>query len=212
MTISHPAKFNDGIMAAALKLLGPGMMVLDPMAGVGRVHELRDHGYLTFGIELEPEWASQHPRTRIGNALKLPYASLSFDSIFTSPTYGNRMADHHDAQDGSKRIGYKWSLGRDLHPHNTGAMQWGPRYRDFHRLIWLEADRVLKPHGRIVLNISDHIRDGKVAPVTDFHVETIEALGYLEATRIAVPTPRMRRGQNHDLRVESEWVILFWKR
>ena len=140
------------------------------------------------------------------------FPDADFDSIFTSPTYGNRMADHHDAKDSSKRIGYKWSLGRDLHPNNTGAMQWGPRYRDFHRLIWMEADRVLKPHGRIVLNISDHIRDGKVAPVTDFHVETITQLGYLEATRIAVSTPRMRRGQNHELRVDNEWVILFWKR
>ena len=80
----------------------------------------------------------------------------------TSPTYGDRLADHHDARDGSVRHSYKHDLGRDLHPDNSGAMQWGPAYRDFHTAAWVEVRRVLRPGGRFVLNVKDHVRGGVV--------------------------------------------------
>lgn len=125
--------------------------------------------------------------------------------------YGNRMADHHNARDGSKRNTYKHALGRDLHTENTGAMQWGEAYRDKHRRVWTECRRLLKPGGRFVLNISDHIRGGKVMPVTDWHIRTLEGLGYTVQEHRQVKTPRQRHGANGHLRVDNEWVCVFEK-
>ena len=48
-------------------------------------------------------------------------------------------------------------------------MQWGDAYRSFHVKAWREAWRVLRPGGRFVLNIKDHIRNGERMPVTDWH-------------------------------------------
>ena len=45
----------------------------------------------------------------IGDATALPFADWTFDAVITSPTYGNRMADHHNAQDGSRRVSYRHS-------------------------------------------------------------------------------------------------------
>lgn len=47
--------------------------------------------------------------TIVGNALYLPFRDRAFDGIVTSPCYGNRMADHHDARDDSKRNTYTHS-------------------------------------------------------------------------------------------------------
>jgi hypothetical protein len=88
----------------------------------------------TVEVELEPEWASQHPRTMVGDARALPLPDATFDMVVTSPTYGNRMTDHHNAKDGSRRITYTHNLGRTLTPGNSGAMQWGEDYRQLHRL------------------------------------------------------------------------------
>ena len=53
------------------------------------------------------------------------FSDATFDMVVTSPTYGNRMADHHNAKDGRRRITYTHNLGRTLTPGNSGAMQWG---------------------------------------------------------------------------------------
>ena len=39
-----------------------------------------------------------------GDARRLHYLDATFDAICTSPTYGNRMADHHNARDSSPRL------------------------------------------------------------------------------------------------------------
>ena len=99
----------------------------------------------TVGVELEPEWADLHPDTFVGNALALKFDDADFDAVVTSPTYGNRLADHHNAKDGSVRRSYTHDLGRQLQEDNSGAMHWGPKYRDFHRKAWIEAKRVIRP-------------------------------------------------------------------
>jgi tRNA G10 N-methylase Trm11 len=94
----------------------------------------------------------------VGDALALPFPDATFDAVVTSPTYGNRMADHHHARDGSLRYSYTHTLGRSLHPNNSGTLHWGAEYQRFHSLAWREVWRVVRPGGRFVLNIKDHVR------------------------------------------------------
>ena len=151
------------------------------------------------------------PHTLLGTALELPFSDGKFDAICTSPTYGNRMADHHNAKDSSKRITYRHKLGHPLHPDNSGQMQWGVVYRQFHRQAWLEAIRVLRPGGLFLLNISDHIRKGVVQEVSRWHSELLIELGLMFLKRIDISTPRMRFGSNAHLRTGTEYAIVFSK-
>lgn len=198
-------------MAAIAEVLGQWpkshRWALDPFAGIGGIHALPFH---TVGIEIEREWADEHPNTIWGNALELLplYPDNSWDAIITSPTWANRMADHHNPKDESKRISYKFNLGRDLTPGSAGGMQWGKPYRAFHEKAWAECTRILKPEGRFVLNISDHIRDGAVVPVSAWHLEVLKDLNLHVKDTINVDTRRMKQGANADLRVPFEHVVL----
>lgn len=219
MTAPHPAVYSDALMPIFQDIIngwrldrGDGAMprVLDPFAGTGKIHSLV--GAYTYGIEIEPEWASMHERTFLGDALALdPLWYQFFDMVITSPTYGNRMADSHDAKDGSTRITYTHKLGRKLHPHNSGAMQWGERYKEFHHQAWEQVHKVLKPHGYFVLNIKDHIRGGKIQQVTRWHHETLVDIGFLYRFEKDVPTPGMGFGANGQLRVDHESVLVYEK-
>jgi DNA modification methylase len=137
-----------------------------------------------------------------------------FDAICTSPTYGNRMADHHEARDGSPRHTDRHTLGRPLTPGNSGAMRWGAgstgeEYRALHVAVWTECRRVLKPGGIFVLNVKDHIRKGVLQPVTNWHAVTLLMLGFVCTRRVHVPCLGQRHGANGHLRVDYESVLLF---
>jgi hypothetical protein len=184
----HPAKFSAEILTQLRVLcereaqrLGRPPLVLDPFAGVGRIHELGDVAD-TVGIELEPEWAACHPRTIAGDATDLPASWADhFDMIVTSPCYGNRMADCHDAKDKCKTCGgtgrrgqswctmckgkglsmrknYRTALGRMPSDGSAAVMQWGDKYRDLHRRALAEMIRVVEPGGLVVVNMSNHFR------------------------------------------------------
>jgi tRNA G10 N-methylase Trm11 len=208
--VRHPAKFSDKIIEAVDAYLAPlrPLTILDPMAGVGRVHELT--GHVTIGVEIEPEWAEQHPKTVVGDVLDLPWADGHFEAIVTSPPFGNRMADQY-AGDGTPRHTYRIYLGRPLSEGNGATFQWGRQYRRFHRQAWAEADRVLKSGGLFLLNISDHIRAGRVMPVSRWHVRVFERMGYLVEDELRIETPRQRHGANREARVDYESVFVLRK-
>lgn len=217
VTVKHPAKFTNsilivlnGVMELEADRNEGRLSVLDPMAGVGRIHDLDEtFVYETQGVELEEEWAELHPRTRHGDVLDLPDEWCeSFDAVVTSPPYGNRMADHHNAQDGSKRMTYKHLLGRDLTEGSGAGMQWGRDYRDWVREVVPSMGYMIKSGGIMVLNISNHIRKGKEMLVAEYWLEEMLHYGLKFERAIPVPTPRMGFGENGGLRVDHEWVFV----
>lgn len=204
----HPAKFPPIAIDRARELLKGYKSILDPFAGVGGVHALGD-GFFTFGVEIEPEWAEAHPRTWVGDATDLSFIpSGSINGFFCSPCYGNRMADHHNAKDPSKRHTYKHVLGHDLRANNAGAMQWGEEYRALHRLAWKEATRVAARRARFVMVIKNHIRKGVEQRVVEFHIETMVMNGWKVTSKELLRTPGMRHGANYALRC-PEYLVVF---
>ena len=217
----HPARFSQTILAELRWIVAELMQkfghypvrILDPMAGVGGVHQLQIPGAVaTTGLEIEPEWAAQHPDTLEGDATDMPFGKECFEMIVTSPPYGNRMADQFISKDGTKRITYYHFLGRRLHENSSAGMQFGPAYCKTMRDILVECKRVLVPDGIFVLNISDFIRAGEIVPVVQFYIDEMVRLRYKVILDRRVPTPRMRYGTNHRVRVDSERVIVFRKR
>lgn len=243
--VRHPAKFSVEVIDGMTKFIhdeherkGHQLSILDPFAGVGGIHIFNKLGHLTYGVEMEPEWARSRPGTIVGDATSLPFKSGTMDVIATSPCYGNRMADHHDAQErcrpckGTGFLGqgeeteycqacegegrreyqrntYKHALGRDLKPGNSGAMQWGEPYRRLHLRAWREAARVLHRDGLFLLNISNHIRSGKEQLVSEWHLDVMLALGFRMQEVTRIFTSRLRQGQNYDLRCENEFIMAF---
>lgn len=222
----HPAKFSepildqlDRLVRAEHRRLGREVWVLDPFAGVGRIHRLHREGRVsTVGVELEPEWAACHSRTICADSLawmrgadvsEEPRARL-FDVIATSPTYGNRMADAHDARDGSLRRSYRHDLGRPLSAGTSGDLPWGPRYWSFHAAAYRLMFDVLQPGGLLLLNVSDFVRHKALVSATMWHRGAIAGAGFVESSSEQprlVETRRMRYGENHDERAVAEVII-----
>jgi SAM-dependent methyltransferase len=209
----HPAVYPAAVLDIFMELLDGFKKILDPFAGTGKIHKLHDMQptyWDTVGIEIEPEWAGMHERTKIGSALELPFPKNSFDAIATSPTYGNRFADNYDASDPEARRNYRADLGRELTEGSSGGMQWGGEYRDFHQKAWDEILRVLKANGRLVLNIKDHIRDHDWQDVAAWHVDYLVREGNMKIAAIrpvAVSGNGMPFGSNADARVAAELVV-----
>ena len=219
----HPAVYSDTLLPVIMEAISSAqdrsgeyknITLLDPFAGTGKIGQLREFGFDGKIIcnEMEEEWAISCDydidEWHIGDAAYMPWASdNSIDIIVTSPTYSNRMADHYNAKDDSKRRTYRTFLGHDLNVENTGRMQWGNKYRDKHIQVWKECYRVLQKKGIFVLNISDHIRKGEVIKVTDWHVNTLWEVGFILEEYYEIPTKRYKFGQNQEARVKYESVI-----
>lgn len=125
-TWDHPAKWSKAI----LDVIGPvvavhvarvadpdaevdSIRILDPFAGVGRrrLAEAIDAALPhmageVIGVDLQPEPHLADELTLIGDATAHPdaWAGL-FDAVVTSPCYGNRMADSHNAEDRCRDCG-----------------------------------------------------------------------------------------------------------
>ena len=220
MTVKHPAVFSDKLLPiiAEIAINHSVQKVLDPFAGTGKLALIKELGFrgTIDCVEIEREWASTNlysvDNWYVADSANMYWAqNESYDAICTSTVYGNRLSDHHNAQDGSKRISYKHFLGRDLTEGNTGQMQWGDDYRRKHEQVYLECLRVLKYDGIFILNISDHIRKGEIMPVSLWHRETLEELGLTLIQEVQVETPRMKFGKNAELRVKYENIFVFKK-
>lgn len=229
-TRPHPAKFSPNVITVMRQILTFNQVkgnVLDPFGGVGGIHQLAAPDLVTWCVELEPEWAAQSCQlgfTWCGDFFNfeppvifmgatgreiITESPAQFDVICTSPTYGNRMADHHNARDDSTRITYKHKLGRDLTPGNSGVMPYGNEYKAFHIRAYNRFRRLLVPGGLVILNVSDFIRDGKVVQASKWHHCRMLQFGYRHLRTYQVPTQRMGMGANRELRVEAEQVHVY---
>jgi hypothetical protein len=214
--VSHPARYSSAILDRFEVLIrqlwnvrADHVKVLDPFAGTGRIHELP---FDTTGVELEPEWgAVVADGTVIGDARDMAFADGTFDVVATSPTYGNRLADNHEASDPERRRSYTHDLGRHLTDGNTGEMQWGPLYQEAHVAIWTEVRRVMAPGGWLLLNIKDHVRNGEQQPVSHWHTAALVALGFTfwPGYSSGVATQHLRQGANAGQRAGQELVLVF---
>jgi len=210
LMIKHPAKYTNVLLPVFERILSTYncINVLDCFAGTGKIHSLP---FNTTGLELEPEWASQSSGTIVGDATKMPFADESFCAICTSPTYGNRMADSHEAKDKSVRNTYTHKIGRKLSDNNSGAMQWGDKYRVMHQQAWSECFRVLKHGGVLILNFKNHIRKGAEVDVFGWHVQELIRIGFTLRSVEQIMVNGNGFGQNGTLRIPFEYVATFEK-
>ena len=219
--IVHPARYSPPlypVLAGTLqRAFGDEdlIVILDPFAGIGGIHNLVYYlpNVQTVGVEIEREWATCHPDTIVGNSHKLNkmFAPEIFDAIVTSPVYGNRMSDDFTPRDSSTRISYKITLGRKLSRGTTANMQYGDKYRQSHVHIWRQSWNVLRPGGLFILNIKDHIRNGRVVPVTQFHIDALVGMGFKMTGHEYVPLAGYKFGQNFKSRMTYESVLTFRK-
>lgn len=215
----HPAEFSVEVLVALAKMLPEYLpivdpddppKVLDPYAGKGSgVDHLARLGYAAAGLELEPEWAEASELVTTGDVLAMPWPAEYFDAVVTSPCYGNRMADHHEARDDSTRITYTHKLGRVPSPGSAAVLQWGRPYREHHEAAARAMFAVLPTgeDGLVVVNMKNHVRKGDEQLVVEWWVNMLIVAGcrLLEVQR--VPTPGMGFGQNGNLRAECEFLI-----
>ena len=216
--VSHPARYSAAILERFEQVINqvcnvaaPTVKVLDPFAGTGRIHELP---FDTTGVEIEPEWGKVvHGRVVVADARSMPFADGEFDVVATSPTYGNRLADKHNASDPERRRSYTHDLGRPLTEGNTGGLQWGHEYQEAHVAIWTEVRRVMKSGAWLLLNIKDHIRNGEQQPVSHWHTAALVELGFTfwPGYSAGVATQHLRQGSNTEQRAGQELVLVFRK-
>lgn len=251
----HPARWSSGVLpviaqlaAAEADRLGRPVAVLDPFAGVGlpRLSEaLASEGAPVaelVGVELQPEWATEG--VVVGDATDLPAEwGRRFDVVATSPAYGNRMADHHDAQDpckacngvghespatGAQQADYGRACGtckgtglswRNTYAHalrrqggelvsgSAAGLQWGYRYREVHTDAISEMMRCTVEGGLLLVNMSNHVRDGAEQPVVEWWLNQFlhRSCTVVEVRRVR--TRRQRHGANGEARVDGEVVI-----
>lgn len=213
MTAPHPAKFSQAILELLDKIVPDGV-VLDPFAGVGGCFQLAREGRSVWGIEIEEEWVTDNPRHICGDATQMNewFKNESFDAICTSPVYGSRMSDHHEAKDSSKRHTYRHYLGRPLSENNAGQMfAWQESYWSLHAKVWSRCWDVLKKDGVFILNTKNFIRNGEVFDLTGKHCQLLVSLGFEPQVQYEVETPGQRHGANGALRVPCENVTVYRK-
>lgn len=236
-SVKHPATYSQSVLDA-LDILVPDGMWLDPFVGVGKLYSLtRDYRFF-YGCEIEPEWANEAWRyvpmrflgeesrraafhTEIGDCRdtmrKWIADGRTFDGVVSSPVYGNRMSDHHNAKDASTRRSYKFDLGRNLTEGNSGVMYfWQPAYAEFHEEVaGLVAD-IVRPGGKLFWNVKNFLKTKNGVEheydVVSYYLQLWESYDFNIKRVVDVPTPGMRYGENHEVRIDSEKIIVAKRR
>ena len=225
----HPAPFPRPILDVSSRRLEEfaphGGRLLDPFVGTGGIAAI-GRPWEFYGVEIEPEWAFQAQNAGlnilVGDSRNLPWETGFFDAVATSPCYGNRLADQYapNMADPKHRMrrSYRIFLGRPLSEGSAARLNWtrhGNDYRTLHADVWKECTRVLRPGGVFLLNCKNHLADGVLQRVTEWHLGVIFDLGFSLLTADAVllrgdqNTASMRsRGQ---LLVDFETVIVLRK-
>lgn len=220
--VRHPAQYSDTVLESFEHLVEKYALAgtwLDPFAGLGiKIDRLPLH---MIKSELQFAWARQAAYGMIrADSQSLPFPDDVFDGIVTSPVYGNRLSDKHNARDGSKRITYRHFLdevGEVLDLRNAGGLQFGGSsrqselYLDLHAAVYAECWRVTRTDGYFMLNVSDHIRQDRRIGAVSAHRGLMANAGWHLIGADLVKTPRMRMGRNHTKRVQAEVVLLFKK-
>lgn len=196
--VKHPAKFSDEILQTIARIIDERhprrSFVLDPFAGVGRVHELSElckSDVETLGVEIEPEWAR---------------------ALDSTPTTRRGVCKKCKGTGRSVRRSYTHDLGHELHADNSGKLQWGDEYRNLHERAWEEVHRVLQTRGTFILNVKDHERQGERQHVSAWHRRTIESIGFERVETWTLDHNGMRFGENHEARTDSEYIYVFEKK
>ena len=218
--VRHPAVYSTALLPVMSQYLKKKDVVLDMFAGTGKIARIREFGFKGEIIcnELEKDFAIGSPyygevdRWIFGDACRVPLEDNSIPAIATSPCYGNRMADSGLPEPGGyQRATYTHGLGKKLKEGNAGVLQWGRAYQELHRKAWKEALRLLEAKGLLIVNVSNHIRNFEEVNVVAWHRRTIEKLGFTMVAHEKIKTPRYGYGQNGQLRVDSESVLVFRK-
>lgn len=226
----HPAKFSDPIIqsldrllrarAKQLKAQGQSgyLRVLDPFAGTAKIMRLHRPGHVEITcVEIEEEWAAHDERTICAESIEWMRqrarrgGSGRFDVIATSGTYGNRFADCHDPKDGSKRYGYKFSLGRMPTEGSSAVMPWGPRYWGFTAEAYRAMFALLVPGGRFYNNVSDFPKGGHMIHAVEWHQGACYGAGFVQVAQPRwITTRRMTHGANPE-RAAAEAILIMGK-
>lgn len=193
--IKHPAKYTDSFIPIFADIIRRYKIssVLDVFGGtgkIGKVKKLLDFDVRIVSNDIEQEWAMQGKDNGCDDCLNLDAENLetvgegSYDSVITSPTYGNGMA--------SKSPGavytYTKYLGRALDPENTGGVMFGKNYKDKHLRCLGEIKRVIKKQGILVLNLKNFYARGTMVDLVGWWKCSCESLGFSLLEEIKVPT------------------------
>lgn len=229
----HPCPYSDTLLptlveacAGVSPIVNDVAVLLDPMAGSGKAAVIADRcGYRYVGVEIEQEWADEHPATICGDSTDLSWFREQYgfvELIVTSPAYGGRFADQylgtpaeqlHRAETGEmpRRRSYAISLGRRLSKNSGAGTAFNRRYKLLHMAIIRECFATLAPGGRMVVNVSNFIKDHSEVHVVDWwRAEMVDA-GFVEGDVVPVGTRRFKDGANRDARVAAEYVITYTK-
>ena len=224
----HPAKWSDVLLEVIYRdYIEDNDIILDVFGGTGKIGKLKEYGCENIFIsqEIEEEWALQGVNSEIDFCFIADatssnhyekYTELGVNFIITSPAYGNRMADKHEAKDGSKRYTYKHLINRKLHDNNSGGYRFygahkRNKYHIIHEATWLNCYNMLPQGGKFLLNCSNYLVKGVEILVTEWHIDLLKRIGFTLIEEQMVKTPRLRVGQNSDKRVIGERLCLFKK-